>query len=333
MSKILTIVVPSYNTEKYIDECIPTFLAPEILDDIEILIIDDGSKDGTAKKGLKYEKKFPDTIKVISKKNGGHGSTINKGIELATGKYFKVVDGDDWVNTDSFVNLVKYLKDTTSDIVASQYYRVSEETFEKKERYFTGVEFKHEYQFDEIVNKIDRIEMHALTIKTSILKENKIIIDENKYYVDVEYILFPIPFVKTVVFIEDYVYMYRVCSESQSMSINNLQRNKDMHYQVFFRLVDFYNKIKDSISKEKKEYIARRLAFMAWTQYKIYLSMPYHRQIKTELVQFDKKLKHNCIDIYKFNSSKLVSALRFMNFHLYRIFNKYNQKKRKINTV
>lgn len=110
MNKILTITVPSYNTEKYIDECMPFLLDDSIVDDIEILVVSDGSKDKTVEVATKWSEKYPQTIRVIEKENGGHGSTINRGILEARGKYFKVVDGDDWVKTDNLVKLVDFLK-------------------------------------------------------------------------------------------------------------------------------------------------------------------------------------------------------------------------------
>ena len=95
MEKILTVVVPSYNAEAYLKEDIPTFLDERILEDLEILIVNDGSKDGTGRTGREFQQKYPETIRVIDKENGGHGSTINVGIREATGTYFRVVDADE----------------------------------------------------------------------------------------------------------------------------------------------------------------------------------------------------------------------------------------------
>ena len=106
MEKILTVTVPSYNVEKFLENTLDSFVDERVLDDIEVLIVDDGSKDKTAEIGRKYEEKYPDTFRVISKENGGHGSTINRGIGEAKGKYFKVVDGDDWVDQDGFAELI-----------------------------------------------------------------------------------------------------------------------------------------------------------------------------------------------------------------------------------
>ena len=117
MEKILTVTVPSYNVEKFLENTLDSFVDERVLDDIEVLIVDDGSKDKTAEIGRKYEEKYPDTFRVISKENGGHGSTINRGIGEAKGKYFKVVDGDDWVDQDGFAELIQRLKTCDADYV------------------------------------------------------------------------------------------------------------------------------------------------------------------------------------------------------------------------
>lgn len=108
-NKILTISVAAYNVEKTLSKTLDSFNDSRIYDDVEVLIIDDGSKDKTKDIAEKYEKLVPQMFKYIKKSNGGHGSTINKGITLATGKYFKVIDGDDWVDTDSLIKFVEKL--------------------------------------------------------------------------------------------------------------------------------------------------------------------------------------------------------------------------------
>ena len=128
MSKILTVTIPSYNTEKYIDECLPYLIDERIISDIEILIVSDGSIDNTVSVAQKWADKYPDSIRVIDKENGGHGSTINRGILEATGKYFKVVDGDDWVVTENFVKLIEFLKGVDVDLINNPYFEHDEET-------------------------------------------------------------------------------------------------------------------------------------------------------------------------------------------------------------
>ena len=114
MEKLLTIVVPAYNVEKYIKNCLDSFIDLSVLRSLEILIVDDGSTDSTASLAHTYEQKYPYSFKVLSKENGGHGSTINYAIPRATGKYFKVVDGDDWLDKSLLPQFVQLLKHTHS---------------------------------------------------------------------------------------------------------------------------------------------------------------------------------------------------------------------------
>ena len=117
MKKILTVLIPVYNTEKYIKRCLDSLIDESIIDNIEILIVSDGSKDNSILIAKDYEKKYPNSIKIIEKENGGHGSTINKGLEIATGKYFRVLDSDDWFNTSDFVKLVNYIKNDSNNLI------------------------------------------------------------------------------------------------------------------------------------------------------------------------------------------------------------------------
>ena len=107
--KILTVVVPSYNASKYLDFNLQSFLRPSVPKRLEVIVVDDGSTDDTARIADAYHEKYPETIKVIHKENGGHGSGINAGLRAATGKYFKVVDADDWVDHEALERLLDYI--------------------------------------------------------------------------------------------------------------------------------------------------------------------------------------------------------------------------------
>ena len=123
MEKILSIVIPAYNVEKYLERCLASFEVAEILDQIEVLVINDGSKDQTAAVAQRYCDRYPDSYFLYNKENGGHGSGINYGIHYARGKYFKVVDGDDWLNTEELPAFVKLLAQVDADAVAADFMR------------------------------------------------------------------------------------------------------------------------------------------------------------------------------------------------------------------
>lgn len=125
-NKVLTISVASYNTEKYIRKTMDSFIVPEIMDKMEVLIINDGSSDNTLEIAREYENKYPDTFRAIDKQNGGYGSTINKAIEIARGRYIKTIDGDDWVDKEGLISLIRFLEHTTADVVITNFARVND---------------------------------------------------------------------------------------------------------------------------------------------------------------------------------------------------------------
>lgn len=321
MDKVLTVTVPSYNVEKFLNQTLESFVDSCILNDVEILVVDDGSKDKTIEIGKKYEDKYPDTFRVISKVNGGHGSTINCGIAEAKGKYFKVVDGDDWVYTKGFVELVNRLKKCNAEYAFTNYYEVNDITKKKKEICFSGIPENMEISFNEIAKKI-QISMHALVIKTEILRKEKIHIDEKSFYVDVEYILYPVPYVKNIIYFDIYVYMYRIAQTEQSVSIKGFQKNKQNHIDVILHVLDYINEHKNKkwIEKNKIYYMEKRITEMIVSQVGIFNSFPLHeKKIREEFKEFDRKVKEKNMHVYLMAGqySGMLRVLRKTRFHFY----------------
>lgn len=329
MEKILTIVVPTYNAEKYLKDNLDSFCIPELLSDLEVLVINDGSTDRSADIVEEYVRRYPDTYKLITKKNGGHGSGINTGILNATGKYFKVVDADDWVEKEPFMSLVETLRSSKSDIVASGFYWVYDEGQKDKRKFtrkaemevpFVGVDYGKEYSFDEIADRI-YIKMHHMTIRTAILRECEIKIDENCYYVDTEYITYPIPYVETIRFVDGFVYMYRLGRQGQSVSIEKMQSNEKNYDKVIESLLSFYAGLESEplCVQKKKQYIARIIARVVAGKIKIMLSFPASSSKKTTLMMFDKYLKSSYPAVYHSNINMSLKILRRTHYLLYTI--------------
>lgn len=319
MEKILTITIPSYNVEKYLQQTLDSFIDDEILNDIEVLVVDDGSKDRTATIGKAYEEKYPDTFRVISKENGGHGSTINRGIQEAKGKYFKVVDGDDWVYTEDFIKLVKALKTCNADYIVTNYYEVNDKTGEKTPREYREFQKKDIWKFSEAA-QVKQIGMHPLVIKTEILKKNQIRLDEHCFYVDVEYILYPVPYVETVQYLDLFVYMYRLAVTTQSVSLAGYQKHMQNHIDVILHLTEFFNKYQKYGEKEKIDYIGKRIAQMVGDQITIFMSFSEKdKEMKKKFMEFDRALKAASLEIYHRSGeeSGTLRLFRKMNFKCY----------------
>ena len=205
MKKILSVSVAAYNLESMIRQCLDSFIRPEILEKVEVLVTDDGSKDQTREIVAEYEKKYPGSFKLIVQKNAGPGSTVNSGLAHATGKYFRMVDGDDWVNTNEMEAYLTYLEEHDTDMVCTSYCCVDHETGEKRLEMLKTDIMDREIQFEQVAKDLF-LAMHNVTYKTSILKENSIRLD-NGFYTDLEYLLFPTPYIHTVAFLSQTIYM------------------------------------------------------------------------------------------------------------------------------
>lgn len=327
MEKILTVVVPTYNAEKYLRDNLESFCIEAILSDIEVLVVNDGSTDHSLEIANEYAERYPDTYRVISKENGGHGSGINCGVMNASGEYFKVVDADDWVDEKAFIQLVDALKTKGTDVLYSGFlwaYDCGEDdkklfrTKAEMEKPFQDIEYQKKYIFDSIADRL-YMKMHNMTIKTEILRDNKILIDEHCYYVDAEYIIYPIPYVKTICFINCFVYYYRIGSEGQSVGIEKMQRNEKNYDKVLDSLTKFYGKLGSEIpcTQEKKAYIACLIARVVAGKLKIMLSFPATKEKKQQIIRFERKLKDNYSEIYYSNINRAVTLLRKTKYHTY----------------
>lgn len=314
--KILSLVVPMYNVEKYIEQCLTSFIIKEISSEVEVLIINDGSTDHSFEIVNKYQKKYPELFRVITKENGGHGSAINKGIEEAIGRYFKVVDGDDWVETKGIINLVSVLKKQNADLILSNYQWVDERSRMKTNEVSElcpGISYEKEYLADHVLNRTF-LKMHAITYKTALLKRMKERFDEHCFYVDVEYVVFPLPYIKTVLFVADSVYQYRIGLAEQSVDIKNMQKRCGQHEKVLESLLTYYRyHISDSCVAAMKPVISRMLV----SQYKIYLSCG--KGCREKLVSIDKRIKNEYPGIYDAVENKTIKLLRRSHYILYEL--------------
>lgn len=256
MDKILTVSIAAYNVEKTIEECLDSFLPSRYFDDLEILVINDGSNDNTANIVSKYEKKYPDTIHLINKVNGGHGSTLNKSLELATGKFYKAVDGDDWVDTKELDKLCDWLKQTETDLVinASKWCYPNNPYEEHNE---IGFKLHYEYTFEEMYlvhNENTRIfPMTAITILTDKLRQIGMYIKENCFYADNEFVAFCGMAADTISFDNSCAYQYRMGNSTQSVSPEGLYKHLEDYYYIFNDLADIFAKHVSIIAGNSKE--------------------------------------------------------------------------------
>lgn len=315
MGKILTISIAAYNVEKYLDQTLSSLYDSRFLDDIEVLIIDDGSKDRTRDIAIQYQDKAPQTFRYIGKENGGHGSTINKGIELASGKYFRVIDGDDWVDTDKFAIYIEKLKYIDTDMVVTQHRAVTDNR-ERLVSLISNVESERVLSWKEAAG-IEQITIHMMSIKTELLKKSKIHITEKCFYVDIEYTIWGLFLANSILYLEIPVYMYRRNNEAQSTNKKNMVRNVNMQELVSYNVVSLYNQFLQSADfcGTKKDIITRRISQIVGSTERTLLLVDNAVESRERIVKFDKQVKALSQDIYHQQSKELFfKVLRFNNY-------------------
>lgn len=323
MNKILTIVIPTYNMEKYLESCLKSFIFNEKEQRLEVLIVNDGSRDNSLKIAKTYEKLYPNIFKVIDKPNGGHGSTINAGLEIATGKYFKVVDADDWVEPEMLKWLCDKLETIDIDCVVCNYDRVFEETNKIQHINCQMSTYDSIHSIDEA--REFKFVMAATTFKTKLIKDIKI--DEKCFYVDEEYNLFSILKCQTFINYDVYLYKYRVGRIGQSISEKGFFNHRFDHLKVVKAIIE-------KNPKEPIDIINNNCINIIRSHYDVY-SIIYgiDRSVVTELIEFDNFLK-NYPDLYKrTNEIRKIRNLRKKNFRNIAFYNRLFKMKQFVKKI
>lgn len=312
MEKLLSIVIPSYNVEQFLGECLDSLIKSQKLDVLDIIIVNDGSKDLTGKIALNYQEKYPDSINVINKENGGHGSTINVGITKARGKYFKIIDGDDWVDEKALDSLLNYLTISDSDLILSNYNKVfPNETIEIVANEGNKYDFNKIYSIQDILEVNNHIfEMAALTIKTSLVK-NKYHIDENTFYVDVEFVLYSINYVNTISFTSDNVYQYRLGNQNQSMDISNVIKNINHHQRVIRSILNFI--FSDMADLNKKNFYLHKVVSLIYFETNLCLNYAVTKEYLEKTILLHKEIKNQYPEVFELLAQSKLEKL-FMIF-------------------
>ena len=242
-NKVLTVVVPTYNMEKYLNRCLDSLIvSDEQMQQLEVLVINDGSKDSSSQIAHEYQDRYPDTFRVIDKENGNYGSCINRGLAEATGKYFRILDADDQFDKDGFSKYIDALTNNDADMVLTHLCRIYEG--EKGNRYYnkrpTALQYGQVYKADEFSFKgLDAqglFSMHAIAYRTSVLHEVNLQLQTGISYTDNEFVYFPLKAVKTILPLDILLYVLTRGREGQTMSLSVRIKSLNNLYKVSRRI-------------------------------------------------------------------------------------------------
>lgn len=235
--KLLSFAVPCYNSEAYMEKCIESLLPGG--KDVEILIVDDGSSDRTAKIADAYAERYPGIIRAIHQPNGGHGAAVNTGLKNAAGIYFKVVDSDDWLDRDSYLRVLKRLRtliklNTLPDMFLANYVYEKEGSKHKKVMRQKGFPKEKMFGWDDVghLAKGHYILMHSVIYRTQMLHDCGLQLPEHTFYVDNIYVYKPLPYVNNMYYMDVDLYRYYIGREDQSVNEQTMIRRIDQQIRV-----------------------------------------------------------------------------------------------------
>ncbi len=313
MSKVLSVSVAAYNVENTLAEALEPFCKSNHKDLLDIMIVNDQSTDTTAQVAQKYVDMYPDTFRLINKENGGWGSTVNKGIELAKGKYFKQLDGDDYFSVENLDDFIDFLQKVDSDFVYSPFVSFNDADGSIINILGAYPNFDHGELL--YLSEVDFYlpAMHTLTCKTDILQENNITVMEHCFYTDVEYSIKAVNHSERFSYYARPIYYYRTSRDGQSMSVSGIKKHYKDHERVVFAMIDYCN---TSVNKPYlKNIIQERVVDLCHMQYAFYFVLPPSVKYKRECESFDLKLSE--YPYYYSKGGRFVKLLRKNKFKFY----------------
>lgn len=253
MSPIITFVVPCYNSEEYMGRCIDSILATADTG-IEIVIVNDGSTDGTADIADSYAQAHPDLIRVVHKENGGHGSGINAGLRAATGAYFKVVDSDDWLNESAGRAVLRHLAEVEGrgehlDLLVTNFvYEKQGKRVKRSVDYARALPEGTVFEWSE-VRKFwtwQYLLMHSMTYRTELLRSIELHVPENSFYVDNYFAFVPLPWVRKLSYLNVDLYRYFIGREDQSVNEKVMIGRIDQQININMLMIEHLSKMRNA---------------------------------------------------------------------------------------
>lgn len=324
-NKLLSIVIPVYKVEKYIRQCLDSVIvSTDLMEKLEVIVVNDGTPDNSAKIAHEYANRYPDTICVIDKENGGHGSAWNVGLKMATGKYIRFLDSDDWLSNLS--DFIPCIEDVDSDIIFTNIIRFYEDTGEKKILKIQNVSYysiykNNDFSYINTHNVYDIYNFHYCTYRTSLLQlENPLFVEKVSYDDGILFVA-PLLLCKSLIFFDMTFYNYRLGREGQSMERSVELTHTADYIKVCAKMIDFANNHLNINDNQKEQRDMMLYTYMK-SRCSLFSNLPYklYRERMSELLFLVKKAPY----------IKLSPKMRFYNlvpssisWGCFQLFNKF----------
>lgn len=268
--KLLTYAIPCFNSSAYMDHCISSLLATAVPGEVEIVIIDDGStRDDTAEKADSWHRRHPDIIRAVHQENGGHGEAVNAGLRNATGRYFKVVDSDDWVNEDASRQVLEVLRRHRSDedcldlLISNYVYEHQVDGTSKVIQYAGVLPENRVFGWDDIhhFRPSQNLLMHSLIYRTEVLRGCGFELPRHTFYVDNIYAYTPLPYCEKLYYLNCDYYRYFIGRDDQSVNERVMVQRIDQQLRVTRIMIDAVD-LAEVDSRRLRQYMTGYLGMM-----------------------------------------------------------------------
>lgn len=265
--KYISFAIPCFNSQNYMSRAIDSLLTGK--DEVEILIVNDGSRDQTSEIAHEYMENYPDIVRVIDKENGGHGDAVNAGLGAAQGKYFKVVDSDDWVDEEALKRILTLIRNLEEDgeqidmLVSNFVYEKTGASHKKCVHYRNALPQDEIFRWDDIGHfRLDQyILMHSVIYRTDLLKLIQMKLPKHTFYVDNIYVYYPLPHVRKIYYLDIDFYRYFIGRDDQSVNEKNMIARADQQIYDTKTMIDMYE-MGEISSRKLRLYMVNYLAIM-----------------------------------------------------------------------
>lgn len=322
MNKLLTIVVPTYNMQAYLHRCLDSLLvSEEQMQQLEVLVVNDGSKDNSSAIAHEYEAKYPNIFRVIDKENGNYGSCVNRGLKEASGKYIKILDADDWFDTIEFDKYLVQLQTIETDLVLTAFNIVNADTMNRSLAYHPSLQTGKVYSLkDCTLEQVGVYMMHAVTYRTDLLRSIDYIQTTGISYTDTEWTYNPLYAVQNIVYFDSNVYQYFVGREGQTMDPKVMTRTISHHEIIARSLIE--NDIAYPTQGFVHATIQRQILYLLQRVYRTRLVLQDNASFDNDdMLLFDSYIKAKRPDMYhKMGKLLLKPALPIQYVVYWRIF-------------
>lgn len=303
--KILTIIIPAYNMENYLKKCCDSLIIEKNLEYLEVLIINDGSKDLTSFIAHEFEGRYSSVFRVIDKENGNYGSCINLGLMEANGEFIKILDADDSFDKNNFALYIQYLleiyknKSGEIDLIITDRLDVDADGKMIVRNSFTFPKNRICGSEELLHNKVYNLSHHSVTYRTEMIRNMNYVQTEGISYTDHEWACLPLLAINKFIYYPQCIYVYLLGRVGQTMESDTYIKNMWMRIAIVKNILCFYTKNKNQYTIVNQRCLEVFLCFTIERIYVQYLITDKQLLNVKDIEEFDQYLRDNYYDFYK----------------------------------